>query len=292
VPPSPKPKFLGKYYSISKHSIEALVNNYLYASEPEDFNDPFDSQHFLMDYSLITPEYYREFLKLRQIKFEELMADFDNDVSRTLQAIIDTSYKLFLGEHGIVCMTERNDDEFMWGMYTNNRGFFVEYAYNDFPEKFHGPFPMIYHEQIGRIDASKFDGLEAFLLRIMHKKSIWSNEREWRFVVYNDGIPFKNKHYWRNEHHFDKVQDRYVHYPANCVKAVYLGCNFHDNRYTELAGTFTGDDKLLRSQLLTFLIERNIKTYLFALDTENLKLHPRLIQYKKETEFVFSFEFL
>src|SRR5690606_22336459 len=43
-----KPEYICKYYSISKYSVEALLNGYLYASHPFELNDIFDSSVFLM----------------------------------------------------------------------------------------------------------------------------------------------------------------------------------------------------------------------------------------------------
>ena len=41
------PEYLFKYYSFGKYSIDALINNYLYASHPYELNDILDSSRFL-----------------------------------------------------------------------------------------------------------------------------------------------------------------------------------------------------------------------------------------------------
>ena len=45
------PKTLSKYYAINKHSIESLENNNFYVSEPEDFNDLFDTAYDILAFN-------------------------------------------------------------------------------------------------------------------------------------------------------------------------------------------------------------------------------------------------
>jgi len=41
------PEYLFKFYSLSNHNIEALINSYFYASHPYELNDILDSSRFL-----------------------------------------------------------------------------------------------------------------------------------------------------------------------------------------------------------------------------------------------------
>jgi len=48
IPQISEPKYLYKYYSLNNFSIDSLENDYLYLSNPKDFNDPFDCNRNLI----------------------------------------------------------------------------------------------------------------------------------------------------------------------------------------------------------------------------------------------------
>lgn len=42
------PKYVFKFYSVNRYSVDALLNSYLYASHPFDHNDILDSSNLLL----------------------------------------------------------------------------------------------------------------------------------------------------------------------------------------------------------------------------------------------------
>ena len=48
TPQISKPKYLYKYFSLNNFSIDSLENDYIYLSNPKDFNDPFDCNRNLI----------------------------------------------------------------------------------------------------------------------------------------------------------------------------------------------------------------------------------------------------
>ena len=80
---------LYKYYSVNKYSISTLVNNFCWFSDPETFNDPFDSN--------IVP--------------------------------IQTIKNAQLSGAKFLCLSSQNDNLLMWSHYSDShRGFCVEFT--------------------------------------------------------------------------------------------------------------------------------------------------------------------
>ena len=50
------PRELIKFYSINEHSVDALLNKYLWAAHPLTFNDPFDCPMQLWNLDLCRPK--------------------------------------------------------------------------------------------------------------------------------------------------------------------------------------------------------------------------------------------
>ena len=48
VPQISTPKYLYKYFSLNVFSLDCLENDYIYLSNPKDFNDPFDCNRNLI----------------------------------------------------------------------------------------------------------------------------------------------------------------------------------------------------------------------------------------------------
>jgi hypothetical protein len=89
-----KPNILYKFYSNSKYNLEALSNNYLYFSNPRNFNDPFDC--------LTNREKY---------------------ILKGGESIINHRELL-----GVCSFSVVNNNPLMWGHYTNNyKGYCIKY---------------------------------------------------------------------------------------------------------------------------------------------------------------------
>lgn len=93
------PKHLFKFYNNTENSLNAMLENYIYFSNPRHFNDPFDC--------LTNREKY------------------------ILKG--GNSIKLHRDNIGICCFSLNNDNPLLWGHYTNSyTGFCVKYSDSDF----------------------------------------------------------------------------------------------------------------------------------------------------------------
>jgi len=197
-----KPQFLYKYCTADR-AIQILQDQYLYLCPPKDLNDLYEgSLGRMLKY---TPEIGFE-LRWRQIRCyagwdeeesksfvrenhdpEEARRNFDytTDRLRELNA-------LSRQHSGIICFSERRDDQRMWGTYgDNHQGVCIEFVnhgqsslierhclpvlYSN--ERLDSSLPELMQED-GSLDA----GLFAFFC-YFRKTLDWESEREWRILM-------------------------------------------------------------------------------------------------------------
>jgi|GEM_PF-1659061 hypothetical protein len=148
------PKYLYKYFSFNDFSIDSLENDYIYLSNPKDFNDPFDCNR-----NLIT-EQRKE---LRDWQYVERL----NDIS----------------DIGITCFSENGMEPLLWGHYAHSyRGFClklnVESLINDQNDSVKLK-KVIYSQAPEAISQEHpFSDYYQYLLKLNN----WKYEQEWRLL--------------------------------------------------------------------------------------------------------------
>jgi hypothetical protein len=163
------PKYLYKYFSLNNNSLNSIENDYLYLSNPKDFNDPFDCN--------------RNLIIEKQIELNEW------DYIESLNNI---------SELGIACLSENGMEPLLWSHYTNSyRGFCVKFnvskllkAINDnvkLKQVIYSPEPNFISEN------HPFSNYYQYLLKLDN----WKYEQEWRLL-------FKNPNNTENRFYFDK----------------------------------------------------------------------------------------
>ncbi len=191
-----------KYFSFSQElqndpKIESLRNNYLWFSKPKFFNDPFDCNMEVLNYSNNTLN------KLRRLK------EHDKDI------IIENT-KHF----GICCFSKTNDNIHLWSHYTDrHKGICVEYDCDDFDDYFsllleckchllevqYRNLPINFNEniEIGYKPNTQSKSITQILedpllldllfekLLLQKDKKIWSKEKELRLII--GGLARDNK---------------------------------------------------------------------------------------------------
>jgi hypothetical protein len=170
APQTTMPKYLYKYFSLNHFSIESLEKDYIYLSNPKDFNDPFDCN--------------RNLIKERQKELSEWdYVEILNDIS----------------DMGIACFSENEMEPLLWSHYTNSyRGFCIKFnvaslikdqgvtvklkrvIYSDAPEVISQNHP--------------FSSYYQYLLKL----SNWNYEQEWRLLCQNPGNSVNRFYYDRN----------------------------------------------------------------------------------------------
>lgn len=268
----PLPESLYKYYSITKHSISALENCEFYVSQPDDFNDLFDSSDRLLDLSKID---FNDVLTIFQgadiAEIEEWWKKCinDNQIGTLVEQCRNKLYETMISKFGIVCLTPKRDHELMWAYYNNNQGFCVEYDYSIFPANFRGPYPIKYLENLSLIDFKRYGGHASFYLMTLCKKSIWKHEDEYRFLVMPSKEPFKVKGRFDNSGYNLPFKERLEKYPVAAIKSITFGFNFVKDSNPKLVSPtrftlrFNMEEETgrLKASLFRFLVNKGIQVY-------------------------------
>lgn len=169
TPQNSVPKYLYKFFSLNDFSIDSLENDYIYLSNPKDFNDPFDCNRNLI------AEKQKE---LRNWEYVERL----NDIS----------------DIGIACFSENGMEPLLWSHYANSyRGFCLKFnveslinTQNDFVK-----LKRVIYSQAPKVISQDhpFSSYYQYLLKL----SNWKYEQEWRLL-------FQNPNKADNKFFFDK----------------------------------------------------------------------------------------
>lgn len=259
-----KPENIFKYYALSKYSVDALVNGYLYASHPIELNDLLDSSPFLLYASeKLEYELYEKFLgevfedkvKLKQFYQEDI--NQENICRSYIGMLWEVSTNLF----GIISTSENEFSPLMWPHYTQEKGFQIKFntenleksIQNNFPsdEQYIGLYPVNYTEMLSPIDVSPYSSFLIPLYYATNIKSIdWDYEREWRMLVSkkNMGVPYTKRGLARKEDYFVDKKNRYVYYDKNLVEEITFGVDFFNKRDFEFS--WLSDNKSFKVKAL------------------------------------------
>lgn len=160
------PKYLYKYFSLNDFSIDSLENDYIYLSNPKDFNDPFDCNR-----NLIT----EQLKELRDWQYVERL----NNIS----------------DIGITCFSENGMEPLLWGHYAHSyRGFClklnVESLINDQNDSVKLK-KVIYSQAPEAISQEHpFSDYYQYLLKLNN----WKYEQEWR-LLFKEPSATENRFY-------------------------------------------------------------------------------------------------
>ena len=107
-----------KYYPLNDYSVDALTHLYIYASHPNQLNDPFDCADGLIRF---------DDLKSAQLfanKFYPAIEELCEKDENTILDFVKSAYRTYLyTELGILCLSKTWDDVSMWSAYTDHKGF-------------------------------------------------------------------------------------------------------------------------------------------------------------------------
>ena len=257
-----KPQFLYKYATLSENSVDALTHLYIYASHPEQLNDPLDCWKNIIeidnlnDVKTLWGGNYQKFNNT--YKDAKAQIAISNDAFRTL----------FYRKCGILSLTSEKDNEQMWTLYAQNSGFRLEFDVTCFPFSFKGPFPIYYRSHLPHIKTSECNIATAALVQTNIKHTCWNYENEWRLIVYNsegfDMKAFGPYSEWVNQ---PDDHDRKYRYPLRALKSISLGCDFFKDAQLEHRLFVVGDSEMnvvynaecLQTLVLDFLSEVQTK---------------------------------
>lgn len=218
---------LYKYLSGNDWDIKNLKNNNLIASNPSEFNDPFEFK-FSLGSNLGE---FKEMLKsgtfgkegcemVEKYEDKELINYYKATFGATRDKLIKEKNKL-----RVCCLSEKKDNILMWSHYANgHKGFCIEYDIEDIFKKFNGIFPVNYSEELPELENNGEKGISKYF----YTKSIdWEYEDEWRLFV-----------------NYQETQESFIEMPD--IKAIYMGCKI---------------DEKLKNQLILYCGKNEIKLY-------------------------------
>lgn len=231
-----------KYFNFNKseqglvYSLDALSKNYVYASPPSIFNDPFDcAVQAELD---LTPEVLTAFYQARSIKDEEIKDQisnfFDKDGNLTeggheVQESFRQQISSMNKNLGVTCFSKQPYNPLMWAHYSNNHnGFCLEF---DLAPPFKskqvkgGESLHIWGEveyaksgHLPRVALSDFlEGSLSTLSLILKKGGRWKYEEEQRLII-----------------SADNAENRRVVFSPKLLTGIYCGINIDTKLREEL----------------------------------------------------------
>jgi len=169
TPQTYEPKYLYKYFSLNDFSIDSLENDYIYLSNPKDFNDPFDCNR-----NLIIEE-------RKEINDWQYIERF-NDIP----------------DLGIACFSENGMEPLLWSHYAHSyHGFCLKFNVESLIKNQNDSIRLkrvIYSQAPETISQEHpFSHYYRYLLKLNN----WKYEQEWRLL-------FKNPSTTENRLYIDK----------------------------------------------------------------------------------------
>lgn len=169
TPQASMPRSLYKYFSLNNFSINNLQNDYIYLSNPKDFNDPFDCNRNLI---------IEKQKQLRNWQYVEQL----NDIS----------------DIGIASFSEYGMEPLLWSHYANSyRGFCIKFNLESLIKSQNDSVKLkkVIYSDSPQVISEKhpFSNYYHYLLKLKN----WNYESEWRLL-------FENPRNTENRFYFDK----------------------------------------------------------------------------------------
>ncbi len=298
---TPIPNFLYKYYSLSDNGVDSLINNYIFASHPRHFNDPYDCNQNIFNLDT-TPLYvYQNFLGILEsldssISIKDMYYSKKQDLK---DLFIEGFWQIMYSKCGIVALSDLPTNIQMWAYYSKLNGFQIKLDLKKLPKNFKGPVKVRYAVDFDKIPIER----ELFLpviYQICNKEINWKHESEWRLLVVGPNemeVPFPIFRSVQKSPH-----NRKFPYDISALKEITLGCYFFNpkeyNRIDEKNSIFDlskaiSQDTNLRLKILNYLTNHpEIETcFIFWEKLNDFLLLKVPIKIKKREDKVFEIYF-
>ncbi|MFH6767478.1 DUF2971 domain-containing protein [Gaetbulibacter aquiaggeris] len=305
-----KPESVYKYYAMSKHSVDALINGYIYTSHPFELNDCLDSSIFLLGSSKpLGFKLYEKFLGEIFNSKEELIEYYKNDNKEGGPfglGYLSYMWPILTDKFGVISMTAEDKNNLMWPHYTQEKGIQIKFNTNSLESSIrnnmkmgecYGVYPINYSKDLNPIDISDFQTLHVpFLYMTNVKSNSWQYEDEWRFIISKElmGVPFSKAGLDPRADIGVDVTKRQIFYDKNIVDEITLGHNFFTgqefkiDRTLKIGFTVEPIDSDNHIKILAF-IEQNLSDKLF-LSSKKFEIDEKGSPYLKRTKERFNIE--
>jgi hypothetical protein len=196
----PNIKHLYIYRPVNQFTEKILQDGRLWASKPEQFNDPFDCDlevtkgvteedvmHTIHEQHGLREKWPREI-----VKFVESTFDKDGKFTPAERVRIDQEIEAFMDDNknsGVVCLSEVSDSILMWSHYAQyHQGICIEFLRTPdsplgdpeicAPVQYSSTYPVI---DFGKMLMNR-DG-QTLRLMMRSKADCWAYEKEWRVIT-------------------------------------------------------------------------------------------------------------
>ncbi len=244
------PDKIYKYYSLSKFSVEALTEGYLYASHPNELNDALDCSEFL----IVAPEKipigsYEKFYGHHEFSREGIKELYraDTEFPPYCRSYINVGLSKLSNVMGVISTSCSGHSILMWPHYSQEIGFqikidtqkLIQSIENNLGEnaKLISFAPINYVEELEPINFNKFKSIAVpFLYMTNIKSKHWSYEKEWRFLVEKPhmGVPFSKQGLNINNDVVGYAKGRNVSYDSSLVEEICVAHNFFTTKFFEI----------------------------------------------------------
>jgi Protein of unknown function (DUF2971) len=179
-----------KYSGITPYLRDSIRNNYLWFSDPVDFNDPYD-----LNLNLILPGYSkRDLLEFAAMIVQkglgkghspDTLAQFFIDNPPYLKESMQRYADGFASTIGVSCFSQNEDNFLMWSHYADkHKGICLKFEMHKDPNFFTIPVKVDYPEKYPQFDYFSLRKTEYGLVQFLvgTKSADWSSENEIRIV--------------------------------------------------------------------------------------------------------------
>jgi len=206
----PKPEYLYKYSRISPHTFEQIKESYLWFSDKDNLNDPFDLNYQLEDNML------DKYITLSTQHIKESLSQELGKYGKTYPRCIDKILKEMIGDeefrkrthdfvsteifrYKVCCFTTSYLNELMWAHYGNShKGICFKYDFSHSTDIYKCLYPVHYSDE--RFNANS---VQEIIPTLLQKSKRWECEEEWRILNLEEGKTPIQK---------------------NCLKEIIFGC--------------------------------------------------------------------
>lgn len=239
------PKKLYKYSTISKNSLENLVDRKVHFSHPYNLNDIMDGNFQLLNLE----DSYKKYIARTQ--------DKNVSIHSFRQELYKKSSEYF--KHiGVYCLTNSYSNNLFWPHYTFEQGFSIEYNTKEFLNSFNKDeirvIPITY-EKLKSINLDEYSKEEKIFRNgklsittninlglyytLSYKDEIWKYENEWRLILKRENLgelshPLNNISDENYNKELESLKNRNIPINAHSIEKIILSnLFFHKKRFRE-----------------------------------------------------------
>jgi hypothetical protein len=277
---TPKPQYLYKHFSLSKNSIDSLLNNYLYASHPLQLNDPYECNKRIFNLDPTPLSIFQNFLGVleKDDKKFSIREMFYHQRQELNDLFLESFWQLMYSKCGIVSMSDKPTNIQMWAYYSKLDGFQIKLNTQRIPENFKGPLKLRYSSILKKIPIENNFFLPV-LYQMTNKENNWDHESEWRYVVVGPSEMEVPLSIFRNQQ--KSPHNRKFPYDISALIEVTLGCYFFQpDEFSKIEKNHSLFD-LSKSESINTALRINLLNYLVS----HPEVETKLIFWEKHAKY-------